>query len=477
MQLTGPQLKQLNRILAHAFPSYPELQRMVRFSLGVQLNTLVQSTNVTQAVFELVEWADTHGKMAELIKGAQGENTDHADLRAFAIEIGVIAAPPPTPTVSATATSTVPIASPPTYRTLIVDPLRRASNYNTISAAIFAARPGDRIMVRPGIYTEGLVISKPLEIIGDGNRAEIVVQASKKPVLLFQTSGGRVQNLTLRQSGGKSFWGDIFHAVDVKQGRLELEDCDISSASWACVAIHNGADPRLRRNRIHDGNYDGVVVYENGQGLLEDNDIFANSNSGMQISSGGNPTLRRNRIHANQVGVFIFKKGQGLLEDNDIFANAQLGVQISSGGNPTLRRNRIHDHQGGVLISENGQGLLEDNDIFANSNAGVLIKTGNPTLRGNRIHDENFGVMVFENGQGLLEDNDIFANSNAGVLIKTGNPTLRRNRVHKNGWQAIHIHDGGAGTFENNDLRGNVFGAWDLAPNCLPNVTRFGNIE
>ena len=39
----------------------------------------------------------------------------------------------------------------------------------------------------------------------------------------------------------------IFETVD------DLEGCDITSQSIKCVGIHGGADPRLLRNRIHDG--------------------------------------------------------------------------------------------------------------------------------------------------------------------------------------------------------------------------------
>ena len=130
---------------------------------------------------------------------------------------------------------------------------------------------------------------------------------------------GRVANLTLRQVGGDGKW----YGIDIVQGRLDLEDCDVTSQSLSCVAIHGGADPRLRRNRIHDGKGSGVFVYENGQGTLEDNEIFANAFAGVEMKEGGNPTLRRNRIHdGKEGGVYVNENGQGTLEDNDIFANA-----------------------------------------------------------------------------------------------------------------------------------------------------------
>ena len=271
---------------------------------------------------------------------------------------------------------------PPTH---VVDAWQRG-DFSTVGEAVEAARPGDRIVVRPGLYEEGLVVDKPLEILGDGPVAEIEIRARGADALLFRASIGRVANLTLRQAGGEGEW----YGVDITQGRLDLEGCDISSQSRACVAIRNGADPRLRRNQIHDGKQGGVLVYDDGLGTLEDNDITANAHAGVEIKTGGNPTLRRNQIHDGKPGgVYVYDNGLGTLEDNDITANAHAGVSIKTGGNPTLRRNQIHDGKsGGVLVYDDGLGTLEDNDITANALAGVEIKTGgNPTLRRNQIHD------------------------------------------------------------------------------------------
>jgi parallel beta-helix repeat protein len=313
--------------------------------------------------------------------------------------------------------------------TRVVDPLYRGDHL-TITEAIKAANPGDRIIVRSGLYEEGLIINKPLEIIGEGDLDAIVVQVTGKSAVRFQTTMGRIMNLTLRQMGGGEWFG-----VDIAQGRLELEGCDISSQSLACVAIHNGADPRLRRNRIHDGKQDGIHVNEDGQGTLEDNDIFGNAYAGVAIATGGNPTVRRNRIHdGKQDGIYVYEDGQGTLEDNDIFGNAYAGVAISEGGNPTVRRNRIHDSK------------------------------------------EGYGIFVYEDGQGTLEENDIFGNTYSGVMIaKGGNPTLRQNRITKNGYVAVSVYEAGSGTIEDNDLRGNARGVWDISRDSKSNLKRARN--
>jgi len=63
--------------------------------------------------------------------------------------------------------------------------------------AINAARPGDIIVVKPGHYPESLVIDKPLEIIGDGPVADIVIEANGRDALLFKANIGKVSNVDI----------------------------------------------------------------------------------------------------------------------------------------------------------------------------------------------------------------------------------------------------------------------------------------
>jgi parallel beta-helix repeat protein len=400
---------------------------------------------------------------------------------------------------------------------------RHGADHTSITDAIRAARPGERILVRRGVYEGGLILDKPLEIVGDGQPGDVEVLASGSDVILFKATQGRVANLTLRQTGGGKWF-----CVDITSGRLELEDCDISSQSLACVAVHESADPRVRRCHIHDGTAGGVYVFSKGQGIFEDCDIFANALAGVEVKTGAAPTVRRCRIHdGKQGGVFVNDEGQGVFEDCEIFANTYAGVEVKTGGVPTVRKCRIHDGRGaGVYVHDQGQGLFEDCDVTANANSGIQVKTGssptvrrcrihdgqsagvfineqgqglfedceifanafggvsiqsegNPTVRRCRIHDgKQSGVLVNDQGQGLLEDCDIVSNARAGIEVRTGGtPTVRKCRINKNGYEAIWVHEEGGGVYEQNDLRENTKGAWDIESDSASKVARRGNTE
>jgi parallel beta-helix repeat protein len=78
-------------------------------------------------------------------------------------------------------------------------------------------------------------------------------------------------------------------------GRLDLEGCDISSQAGSCVYISDGADPRVRRNTIHDGKSNGVYVYAGGLGTLEDNEITGNGQGAWLIDKDCEPNVTRAR--------------------------------------------------------------------------------------------------------------------------------------------------------------------------------------
>lgn len=376
---------------------------------------------------------------------------------------------------TASAAQVLPIG--PELPTHIVDATQEGG-FTTIGAAIQAAQPGERIRVRPGIYREGLVLDKAVEIVGESEDGEVIVEAVGQSALLFRANAGRVAGLTLRQGGGEGEWV----AVNIVKGVLTLEDCTITSQSGACVAIHDNADPHLYCNHIYGGPGCGVYVYNNGKGRLEDNEIYDNAGAGVEIETGASPTLRRNRIYNNgEEGIYIHSLGAGTLEENEIYGNADAGLTVTTGGNPILRRNHIYDNKtNGAYISDDGQGTLEGNNIYGNTRVGVQIDTGsNPILRLNRIYSNQWnGVFVTENGQGVLEANDISGNGGAGVQIDTGgSPTLRLNRINKNLYQGVRVSERGGGVFETNDLRDNILGAWDVSPDSEINLQRSHNLE
>jgi pectin methylesterase-like acyl-CoA thioesterase len=77
-------------------------------------------------------------------------------------------------------------------------------DFRSIAKALSAVPEGATIKVRPGLYRESLVLDKDVEIIGEGERAEIVLETTGAHCITMATDRAIVRNLTLRQRSQQS---------------------------------------------------------------------------------------------------------------------------------------------------------------------------------------------------------------------------------------------------------------------------------
>lgn len=423
---------------------------------------------------------------------AMAEDAARWVVESWALALGVISEADPLTSSGSTGsvigTSQVGAATPPapsqpdvahTAHTLVVAKIGGA-HYRTISEAIANAEPGTRIIVKPGFYVEGLTIDKPLEIVGDGPIEDIVVEARASDCVLMKTDYAVVRNMTLRNRSGAA--GNQYFGVDIQQGQLVLEGCDITSDSLACVAIHKtGTNPIVRRCRVHNGKQSGIFVYAKGGGTIEDCDLYDNNSENISISSGGNPTIRRCSIYDGKAcGVRVYSEGKGTIEDCDIYTNSLSCVNIDRGSNPTVRRCKLHDSEkgGSLLVYKNGLGLVEECDIYGNAFSGVGIReNGNLTVRLCKIHaNKSAGVRIYTNGNGTIEDCNIHTNANRGISVETeSSATIRKCQVNNNRTWGVAITERSTAAVEDCDLTGNPSGAIYVAKGCQ--VQRVRNKE
>jgi len=72
-ELSGEERRDLNEALLSAFPSLGRLEQMVRFRMDENLSAVAGGSTLRDVVFDLVEWAEAQGRLAELIRGATAE--------------------------------------------------------------------------------------------------------------------------------------------------------------------------------------------------------------------------------------------------------------------------------------------------------------------------------------------------------------------------------------------------------------------
>ena len=314
-------------------------------------------------------------------------------------------------------------------------------DYRNIGAALAQAAPGARVIVRPGVYEESVTLDRPVEIAGEGPRERVVVRSAGASCFAMKTDRARVSGLTLR---GEARGGASFFAVDVAAGTLLLEDCDISSDTLSCVAVHGErAAATIRGCRVHDGRDSGVYFFDRSGGSVEDCEVANCANVGVAVTGHASASVRRSKIHGgSDAGLVVWGDGSAVLEACDIYGNRRAGLGVSERGRAIARSCRIHDgNNTGVFVHDLGEAGLEDCDIFGHREAEVAVEDGGrlAALRC-QIHDGRYsGVFVRGGGQALIRECVVTGNDGYGVKVAGG----------------------GAARVEGNDLTGNRLGAWD----------------
>ena len=77
MQLTGRQVAQIVDALVAAYAK-DSLRELVRVELDETLEAIAGGDNLRAVVFNLVSWAEQHGRIDDLIEGAYRHNPQNA---------------------------------------------------------------------------------------------------------------------------------------------------------------------------------------------------------------------------------------------------------------------------------------------------------------------------------------------------------------------------------------------------------------
>jgi hypothetical protein len=358
-----------------------------------------------------------------------------------------------------------PSAHAPADAASVVASAAGDGDYASITEALANVIPGGRVLVRPGVYEESILLDKRVNIVGDGPRDRIVVRGAGASCLKSSAEAARVAGLTLRGVAGG---GAATFAVDVLRGELVLEDCDVSSETLACVSVHGPeAAPLIKRCRIHDGADSGLYFFDGAAGEVEDCEVYGNANVGVAVTGGARLVLRRSKVYGGaHAGVVAWQGGDTLLEECELYGNRLANLGVSEGAKVTARACHFHEGENsGVFVHLEGEAVLEDCELYGHREAEAAVTTrGRLFLNGCRIHgSHDSGVMLREGGQALLQGCEVGDNSASGVSVGSDSVlAVIGSTIYDNARFGVEVAAGATARVEDSDLTGNGLGPWDV---------------
>ena len=205
--------------------------------------------------------------------------------------------------------------------------------YATIQAAIDAAKAGDTILVKAGMYHEALKFKEGIELRGE-NRDTTIVRFSSPPTgvvgqahydIPLEIRGcatGTILNIGFEQERSdertdENIW--MADAIELFDSSIAIEDCRAQSAAGAGILISGTKSaPTLSRNQCRQNKQGGITFEHGAQGKAENNVCEENQYAGITArGTGTSPKLLNNQCRGNEgTGILFKQEAQGKAESN-----------------------------------------------------------------------------------------------------------------------------------------------------------------
>jgi PGF-pre-PGF domain-containing protein len=240
------------------------------------------------------------------------------------------------------------------------------ADFTSIQAAVNAANPGDKIIVKPDTYVEDIIINKNLTIVSEsGNPSDTIIKSAKGSDDIF------------------SVWSN----------GVSIKGFSINGAKYAGIHLFGVTECNITNNNLSN----------NGCGI----DLY--------MFSSGN-TLDNNRISDSVTGISLGDSWFNSLRNNS-FSNCSSAISLFDSRNNTVQNNIIFNNSEGIsLIGESNSNTLKSNIVYSNLKTGLHLYGASNNLIYNNYFN-NTANVEFEESESVLGTNIWNQNKTAGTNI------------------------------------------------------------
>jgi parallel beta-helix repeat protein len=347
--------------------------------------------------------------------------------------------------------------------------------YASIQQAINGATSNTTLLVGSGTYAENLLVSKPLELVGE-NRNTTVISAnaneSERCTVVINASNVQMREFTIQSSNGSSVLGSVTMRIarpyinnTISNNRIS-SDCsgieifnstrntvdgnDIESGRQGII-LDSASDNNISNNRIAC-NYHGIEVRDSTRNTIFGNDL-ENNTVGILVDSSSNNDLRENNITGNTYGM-IFNNSTGNTASKNTAANNVVGIRLTISNHNIVSENNITSNDSGIDLQSSSNNSINRNSVLHDNFGISLLGCSNNSLTANEVASNNNDGIVLDSSSGnKLDQNSIEANGDDGIwLANSSNNSIRVNRIANNNHAGISLDSS-----SNNDVYRNDF--------------------
>jgi parallel beta-helix repeat protein len=276
-------------------------------------------------------------------------------------------------------------------RTYIVDDSGFA-NYDTIQKAVAASSDGDTIFIKPGEYSEEVILNKSLIIkplIGETDPIILNGEKNLETAINITADGCTLEGLTV-----KDYFGP---AIYVQSNRNTIKNNIFENANPA-ILIRGANENSITRNKVTNSQ-GAIALWENSRGnLVQENDIKG-CNVSILVREASADQIFSNRIYDTLRGIWLNEAGACQVEGNSI-ETRYFGIMLQNSSNTSLAENKVSfgipdsDTLNGITISNSSEIDVKSNEINGGNLGLGIARSNNCKFLNNSIINSNYAVFI-----------------------------------------------------------------------------------
>ncbi|WP_048063273.1 right-handed parallel beta-helix repeat-containing protein [Methanococcoides burtonii] len=292
------------------------------------------------------------------------------------------------------------------------------ADYNSIQNAVDNASIGDLIVIQSGIYSENVLINKPLTLkTVDNNSLSTIIQSTNSSNHIFHIISSNTSIIGFKLTA---------KAENRPLSGIYIDDVD------HCL---------IQNNTISNVE-DGILLSSSHENEIEGNSLFSNNLHGISISNSNNNTISENKLFSNRYGIIVQSSSYNTISNNNASANENYGIALFNANGSAVKENIATKNKYGICLTSAFDNKVENNNVVTNIFSGAILwKSEDNTLENNNLSfNRDSGLsFVTQNRNNEILNNEISYNNRYGIFLNSNEGNIIKNNTLINNEKGIQV--------------------------------------